>query len=105
MKKIIKSFTFWFLLIALFEIYMHQVGQDSKSIVLISLNPILSMISRTDRLFNFMGSGMQIPCRTIMGSISVYWYVASILSFLIYGAILDLARLAILKISDRATRA
>ncbi len=30
MKKIIKSFTFWFFLIALFEISMHQIGQDSK---------------------------------------------------------------------------
>lgn len=48
MKKIIKSFTFWFFLIALFEIYMHQIGQDSKSIVLIGLNPILSIISRVD---------------------------------------------------------
>ncbi|MBY2478835.1 MULTISPECIES: hypothetical protein [Clostridioides] len=98
MKKIVKSFTFWFLLIALFEIYMHQIGQDSKSIVLISLNPILSIISRTDSFLVFMDSGMQIPCRTIMGSISIYWYIASILSFLIYGIILDLIRVIISKI-------
>lgn len=51
MKKIIKSFTSWFFLIALFEIYMHQIGQDSKSIVLIGLNPILSIISRVDSFF------------------------------------------------------
>lgn len=98
MKKIAKSFTFWFLLIALFEIYMHQIGQDSKSIVLIGLNPILSIISRTDSFLVFMDSGMQIPCRTIMGSISIYWYIASMLSFLIYGIILDLIRVIISKI-------
>lgn len=102
MKKIIKSFTFWFLLIAIFEIFMHQIGQDSKSIILISLNPILSKISRTDSLLSFMNSGMQIPCGTIMGTISVYWYVASILSFLVYGVILDCVRLIILKIRRRA---
>lgn len=101
MKKIIKSFTFWFLLIALSELYMHQIGQDSKSIVLISLNPVLSVISRTDSLRAFMNSGMQLPCRTIMGSISVYWYMASILSFLVYGLILDGIRVIASRISHR----
>lgn len=102
MKKIIKSFTFCFLLIVLFEIYMHQIGQDSKSIILISLNPILSIISDTDSFFVFMNSGMQIPCRTITGSISIYWYIASILSFLIYGIILDLIRIIISKVGNKA---
>ena len=101
MKKIIKSFTSWFFLIALFEIYMHQIGQDSKSIVLIGLNPILSIISRVDSFFVFMDSGMQIPCRTITGSISIYWYISSILSFLIYGIILDLIRIVISKIGNK----
>lgn len=97
MKKVIKSFTFWFLFIALFGIFMHQSGQDSKSIVLISLNPILSMISHNDSLRAFMNSGIQIPSKTIMGSISVYWYVASVLSFFAYGIILDLVKFIFLK--------
>lgn len=101
MKKVIKSFTFWFLLIALFEIFMHQIGQDSKSIVLIHINPILSTITRTDSFFIFMDSGIRIPCRTIMGSISIYWYMASIMSFLVYGAILDLIRAIVSKIRNR----
>lgn len=101
MKKVFKSITFWFLFIALFGIFMHQSGQDSKSIVLIGLNPILSMISRNDSLLDFMNSGMQIPSRTIMGSISVYWYVASVLSFLAYGIILDFVRFIFLKIKRR----
>lgn len=98
MKKIIKSFTFWFILIALFEIYMHQIGQDSKSIVLIGLNPILSAISHNDSFFNFMNSGAQVSCRNIMGSISVYWYLASLISFLVYGATLDVVGAIISKI-------
>ncbi len=44
MKKIFKSFTLWFVIVAILEIYMHQIGQDSKSIVLIYLNPVLRTI-------------------------------------------------------------
>ena len=45
MKKIMKSFTFWCLIISVIEIFMHQIGQDSKSIVLIGFNPLLNMIA------------------------------------------------------------
>lgn len=88
-------------MIALSEIYMHQIGRDPKSIVLIGLNPILSAISRTDNGLAFMNSGMQLPCRTIMGSISIYWYIACIFSFLVYGAILDWVRLVVSKLAHR----
>ncbi|PYG89576.1 hypothetical protein LY28_00796 [Ruminiclostridium sufflavum DSM 19573] len=80
---------------------MHQIGQDSKSIVLIGLNPILSVISNNDSLLAFMNSGMELPCRTIMGSISVYWYIASILSFIVYGGILDFIRVTVSKLGNR----
>ena len=60
LKKIMKSFTFWCLIISVFEIFMHQIGQDSKSIVLIRINPI-----------------------------SIYWYMGSVLTFLFYGIVLD----------------
>lgn len=89
MKKIIKYFTFWFILIALFQIIMHQIGQDSKSIVLIGLNPILSFISSNDSLLEVMNAGRQVPCRTITESISIYWYIASVISFVIYGVIIS----------------
>lgn len=58
LKKAMKSFTFWCLIISVFEIFMHQIGQDSKSIVLIGFNPILNIISDSQGfLYNFMGSG------------------------------------------------
>lgn len=89
MKKLFKSFTFWFVIIAILEIYMHQIGQDSKSIILIYLNPILRMISHSDAGIAFMNSGLQVSSDTIMGQISVYWYIGSVVSFAIYGILLD----------------
>jgi hypothetical protein len=89
MKKILKSFTFWLFIIAISEIYMHQIGQDSKSIVLIYLNPILRIISRSDILRTFMNSGLHVSSGTIIGHISIYWYIGSIITFIIYGLILD----------------
>lgn len=89
MNKIFKTFTFWFVILAIWEIYAHQIGQDSKSIVLIYLNPILRNISRTDTLRNFMNSGLQVSSKTITGYISIYWYIGSIVTFIIYGLIID----------------
>ncbi len=89
MKKILKSFTFYFIIISFLIIYQHQIGRDSKSIVLISFNPILVAISRSDVGLEFMNSGMQIPSRTMLGSISVFWYIGSVITFIIYGLIFD----------------
>ena len=92
MKKAMRSFTFWLFLIAILEIIMHQIGQDSKSIVLIGFNPILNMIARSDFLNNLMHSGLQVSCHTIVGQISIYWYIGAILTFIIYGIILDFVK-------------
>lgn len=90
MKKVLKCFTFWFLLVSVLEIFMHQIGQDSKSIVLIGLNPLLNMIADSDGfLYSFVESGLQVSCNTLEGQISIYWYIGSVLTFIIYGVILD----------------
>lgn len=89
MKKVFKAFLFWFILVAVLEIFMHQIGQDSKSIVLIGLNPILNVIADSDALNSFMNSGLQVSCNTIEGQISIYWYVGAVITFIIYGLILD----------------
>lgn len=88
-EKIMKSFTFWCLIFSFFEIFMHQIGQDSKSIVLIRLNPLLNVIADQDTLYNLMDLGWQVPCNTITGQISVYWYIGAVLTFLFYGIVLD----------------
>lgn len=100
MKKIFKSFTFWFLILAVLEIYMHQIGQDSKSIVLIYLNPILRTMSRSDIVRDFMNSGLQVSSGTIIGHISIYWYIGSIVTFIIYGLILDVFKYLLRHISS-----
>lgn len=90
MKKLRLSFPFWFQMISFFEIFMHQIGQDSKSIVLIGLNPLLDMIADSQGyLYNLLESGRQIPCNTITGQISIYWYLGSVLTFLFYGIVLE----------------
>mgnify|MGYP000039172010 CR=1 FL=1 len=100
MKKIFKSFVFWFIILAVLEIYMHQIGQDSKSIVLIHLNPILKIISRSDMLSAFMNSGLQVSSGTIVGHISIYWYIGSIVTLIIYGLILDAFRYLLRRLSN-----
>ncbi len=90
MKKIMKYFTFWCLIISVTEIFMHQIGQDSKSTVLIGFNPLLNMIADSQgSLYDLMGSGWQVPCNTINGQISIYCYIGSVLTFLFYGIVLD----------------
>ncbi len=100
MKKIFRSFAFWFVILAVLEIYMHQIGQDSKSIVLIYLNPILRTMSRSDRVSDFINSGLQVSSGTIIGHISIYWYIGSIVTFILYGLILDVFRCLIRRLSS-----
>lgn len=98
MKKIIRSFTFWCLIVSVFEIFMHQIGQDSKSIVLIQFNPLLNMIADSyGSFYHFMNSGWQMPCNTITGHISIYWHIGSVVTFLFYGMVLDGTRMLFCK--------
>ena len=98
MKKILKSFTFYFIILSFLMIYLHQIGQDSKSIVLISFNPILNLLAQSDTAREFMNSGMQITCRTITGSISIFWYIGSVVTFILYGLIFDFIKYLFKKI-------
>lgn len=41
------------------------------------------------RVAGMMGYGRQVPCNTITGQISIYWYIGSVLTFLFYGIVLD----------------
>lgn len=95
MKKILKSFTFWLLLIAVLVIIMHQMGRDSLSIMLIWFNPVLNMIAdnRDGVIFNFVESGPWVPCNILFESeISIYWYIGSVLTYAILGVVLDCIR-------------
>lgn len=81
---------------------MHQIGQDSKSIVLIQLNPLLNLIADAQGSFyRFMSAGWQVPCNTITGQISIYWYIGSVLTFLLYGILLDGVKLLFHKLKSK----
>lgn len=92
MKKLFSSFTLWALVAAAMAIYAHQIGQDSKSIVLIWLNPVLRSLSRWDAARDWLNAGPQLPANTIAGSISVYWYIAHTVTYLAAGVVADLIK-------------
>lgn len=88
-NKLIRSFRFWFVVLSAVVIVLHQIGQDSKGILLIGLNPILNFISDSVAGRQFMNSGPQIATNGLAGEISIYWYIGSIVSFFLYGLFLD----------------
>lgn len=92
MRRIVNSFTFWALILSIVVIIMHQIGQDSKSIILIGLNPILELMSKSEACNKFMNSGMKVGCASIEGEISILWYIGAVITNLIYGVVLDLAK-------------
>lgn len=87
MKKITHTFTFWFFILSLFIIFMNIIGQDAKNLILIGFNPLLNRLP-----YDMMNNGIQIPNHSISGSISIYWYLASIISMCLYGLFLDFLR-------------
>lgn len=91
-NKWVKSITFWFFILSVIVIVSHQIGQDSKNLVLISLNPILNFFSDSEAGRQFMNSGPHIASKNITGEISNYWYIGSMVSFLVYGLFLDILK-------------
>ena len=98
MKKVLRSFTFYFMLLSLFMIYMHYVGQDSKNIMLIHFNLILSKLQYNNLARDILNSGSVVKCRMISGNISVYWYFAHFITFITYGIVLDYVKLVMEKL-------
>ena len=80
-------------MISCFIIFMHQIGQDSKNIVLIQFNPILLVLERN--ILDLMNKGYQIPSGNLSGTISIYWYIGSVVTFAFYGGVIDMIRYVI----------
>lgn len=93
----LKSFTFYFIVLSVFIILGHYVGGDSKNIALIHFNPILSKLQYTSFGKHYLNSGPIVYCNTISGKISVYWYVAQFITSVFYGAVLDFIKLMVKK--------
>lgn len=100
MKKALGSFTFCCMLLSLFIIYANYEGQDTCNIVLVHLNLILNKLNNSDFARHILNSGPRVNSNTICESISIYWYFAHFISFIIYGMFIDCIKLAIKKLKQ-----
>ena len=75
MKKIFRSFTFWFFSISIFIILINSMGYDYKNILLIGLNPILNIFLYLEHFRNVSNYNL---------------YIMHLITFIIYGGIIDM---------------
>ena len=76
MKKYLKKFTFWFVLIGIIGIVLNLVGIDDIGLF-IGFNPILNLLS---------GSSL---CDFI-ADIPYMWHILSLVTMTMYGLVLDM---------------
>ena len=77
MKKLVKSWALWFILLGIAVLIYNLTGRDDKNIVMIGLNPLLSTVFNTSE---FCIAAEQYP---------YVWHVLSMLSMVMYGLVLD----------------
>ena len=77
MKKPVKSWALWFILLGIAVLIYNLTGRDDKNIVMIGLNPLLSTVFNTSE---FCIAAEQDP---------YVWHLLSMLSMLVYGLGLD----------------
>lgn len=85
MKKFYKTFTFYFLIISVIIVTLNILGQDDMNIFMIGLNPILNLLDNSKVICDFMNSS------------NYLWHIASIITNIIYGLVLDFIRIRIKK--------
>lgn len=85
MKKIFKTFTFYFVVIGVGIVLLNVLGMDDMNIFMIGLNPILNLLDDSKVICDFMNSS------------SYMWHIASFITNILYGLILDLIRIKIKK--------
>jgi len=82
-KKIYKTFTFYFIIIGIIIVLLNVLGIDDMNILMIGLNPLLNLLDDSKAIRDFMNSG------------SCLWHVASFITNILYGLILDFIRVKI----------
>lgn len=85
MKKFYKTFTFYFLIIGIIVILLNVSGMDDMNIFMIGLNPVLNLLDDSNVICDFMNSG------------NYLWHIASFITNVLYGLILDFVRIKIKK--------
>ena len=89
MKKLFKSFTFWFAVASVLIILLNVIGQDSKNIVLTLSNYPLYMILQKAGFKLYDPNAID---HTFFISQMFSWFVWHFVSYLCYGFIIDLIR-------------
>ena len=77
MKKIIKTFTFWFVVIGVAVVVLNILKLDDMNILMIGLNPILNLLSSSD---------------ADISAIPYLWHILSLVTMVAYGLALDGAK-------------
>lgn len=77
MKKIYKTFTFYFVIIGIIIVMLNILGQDDMNILMIGLNPLLNLLDNNKAICDVMNSSRYL------------WHIASIVTNILYGLILD----------------
>ena len=85
MKKIYKTFTFYFVIIGILVVLLNILELDDMNILLIGLNPVLNILDDSKVIRDFMNSNIYL------------WNVASLVTNILYGIILDFIRIKINK--------
>ena len=83
MKKTYKTFTFYFVIIGVIILLINVLGFDDMNILMIGLNPLLNLLDNSKTICDFMNSG------------NYLWHIASIITNIIYGLVLDFIRIKI----------
>ena len=76
MKKIIKTFTFWFTIFGAVVVSFNLMNLDDMNIIMIGLNPILNILSGSDLC-------------DVIADIPYLWHILSLVTMIAYGLILD----------------
>ena len=80
MQKMHKTFTFYFAIIGIIVVLLNILGLDDMNIFMIGLNPVLNLLDDSKVICDFMNSGTYL------------WHIASIITNILYGLILDFIR-------------
>ena len=81
MKRILKTATFWFVVVGILGIILNLTGIDDINLF-IGFNPILNAFSSSK------------ACRDTINSVPYLWHVLSIITMAGYGFLIDLIRKA-----------
>ena len=76
MKKMILSFTFWFVIVGIIGVALNLSGVDDIRLF-IGLNPVLNILSSSNK------------CCDYINSVPYLWHILSIITMTGYGLILD----------------